>query len=90
MINDASRAFFEAPMQEGRHLCIELPDEDLSPADRKRDVVGHLQQRLYGTRDAAANGGGEMHAEVRFRGWKVQPVHVPPSRTRDDLLGTRG
>ena len=53
MINDVSRAFFEAPMQ--RDLCIELPDEDLSEVDKRKDMVGYLNQSLYGTRDAAAN-----------------------------------
>ena len=55
MINDVSRAFFEAPMQAGRNLCIELPDEDLSSEDKEDDMVGYLNQGLYGTRDAAAN-----------------------------------
>ena len=35
MINDVSRAFFEAPMQPDRHLCIELPMEDLSEEQSK-------------------------------------------------------
>ena len=52
MLNDVSRAFFEAPMQ--RCLCIELPEEVMTPEDRRRDVVGLLHQSLYGTRDAAA------------------------------------
>ena len=53
MINDVSRAFFEAPMQ--RNLCIELPEEELCDHERGQDLVGHLHQSLYGTRDAAAN-----------------------------------
>ena len=53
MINDVSRAFFVVPMQ--RHLCVELPEEDKTEEDRENDMVGYLQQSLYGTRDAAAN-----------------------------------
>ena len=39
MINDVSRAFFEAPMQAGRFLCVELPEEDMTPEDKRRDMV---------------------------------------------------
>ena len=38
MINDVSRAFFEAPIN--REVCIELPDEDLDDDDRDSDMVG--------------------------------------------------
>ena len=37
MINDVARAFFEAPAT--RDICIEIPKEDLSEADRKHDKV---------------------------------------------------
>ena len=53
MINDVARAFFEAPAV--RQVCVELPEEDQTPEDRRRDHVGHLQMSLYGTRDAAMN-----------------------------------
>ena len=46
MLNDVSRAFFEAPMQ--RNLCIELPDEVMTAEDRRKDMVGLLKQSLYG------------------------------------------
>ena len=50
MVNDVSRAFFEADAS--RTVCIELPPEspDFAPG-----VVGLLKKSLYGTRDAAAN-----------------------------------
>ncbi len=51
VINDVVRAFFEAPAT--RNICIEIPKEDLSEADRRHDKVGHLRLSLYGTRDAA-------------------------------------
>ena len=38
MINDVSRAFFEAPM--GREVCIELPEEDLEEEDAGKDFFG--------------------------------------------------
>ena len=53
MINDVARAFFEAPVR--RNICIELPAEDYTEEDERKDMVGHLVQSLYGTRDAAAN-----------------------------------
>ena len=53
MINDISRAFFDAPVK--RNICIELPDEELTEEDRARGVVGKLNLSLYGTRDASVN-----------------------------------
>ena len=51
MINDVARALFEAPAV--RNVCIEIPSEDLTDADRRHDKVWHLRMSLYGTRDAA-------------------------------------
>ena len=51
MINDVARAFFEAPTK--RDICIELPAETMTEEDIKNDMVGKLEQSLYGTRDAA-------------------------------------
>ena len=53
MVNDAARAFFEAPAM--RSVCIEIPKEDLTEADKRHDNVGHLYMRLHGTRGAAMN-----------------------------------
>ena len=53
MVNDVSRAFFEAPAV--RQVCVELPEEDYTQAGRIADNVGHLKMSLYGTRDAAMN-----------------------------------
>ena len=69
MINDVSRAFFEAPMQ--RNVCIELPDEDLDEKDRGKDMVGHLRMSLYGTRDAAANFQHEVKKFMKSNGFTV-------------------
>ena len=68
MINDVSRAFFEAPMQ--RHLCVELPEDTMSSEDRRRDVVGLLNQSLYGTRDAAANFQKEVAKYMEKNGFR--------------------
>jgi hypothetical protein len=68
MINDVSRAFFEAPMQ--RNLCVELPDEVLTPEERKRDMVGFLNQSLYGTRDAAANFQTDVASFMKRQGFQ--------------------
>ena len=51
MINDVSRALFEAPIQ--RSVCIELPKYK-SKEDTRRDMFGHLTKSLYGERDADA------------------------------------
>ena len=51
MINDVSRAFFEAPAH--RPICVEVPAE--AKVGIEGDVVGYLHKSLYGTRDAAAN-----------------------------------
>ena len=56
---DASKAFFEDPIQRG--LCIELPADDMREGDKKRDMVGHSKQSLCGTRNVAAN----FQAEVQ-------------------------
>ena len=53
MVNDISRAFFEAPIK--RDVCIELPEEGMTLEDVEQDMVGQLEMSLYGTRDAAAN-----------------------------------
>ena len=49
MLNDVSRAFFNAKVT--REVYIQLPQEDLEPGER--DMVGRLNLCLYGTRDAA-------------------------------------
>ena len=49
MVNDESRAFFNAPAT--RLIYIELPKED----DNGDNMVGRLRMSLYGTRDAALN-----------------------------------
>ncbi len=82
MINDVSRAFFEAKAT--RPICIELPDEDLTEEDRRRDVVGFLMLSLYVTREAAMNWQEEVAKDMLrwgFRGGDLQPMPIPPSRT---------
>eukprot|EP00973_Karenia_brevis_P073065 10147862-Karenia_brevis.AAC.1 len=59
MINDISRAFFEAPAR--REICVEIPEMMKTENDRKFDNVGLLKKSLYGTRDASAN----FQAEVK-------------------------
>ena len=56
MVNDVSRAFFEAPAR--RIICVELPEESRGDGEEE---VGLLQMSLYGTRDAAAN----FQAEIK-------------------------
>ena len=56
MLNDVSRAFFEAPAK--RIICIEWPGEEW--LQRQDDVV-ILDYSVYATRDASAN----FQAEVR-------------------------
>ena len=62
MINDVARAFFEAKAT--RTVCVELPPESLTEDDKKKDLVGVLNMRLYGTRDAATNWQKEVATEM--------------------------
>ena len=74
MVNDVARAFFEAPMR--RTVCVELPAEALTEAEREQGVVGLLQMSLYGTRDAAANFQEEVRKvmiELGFRQSRFSP-----------------
>lgn len=66
MIQDISRAFFEAKAI--RDVCVEIPEEDRDPKDG--DVVGHLQMSLYGTRDAAMNWQEEVARQMRAWGFR--------------------
>ena len=54
--------FFEAKAT--RKVCIELPDEDKTPEDIRKDNVGLLQMSLYGTIDAATNWQEEVAKEM--------------------------
>jgi len=53
MTNDVSRAFFYAPIQEGQHIYVQLPAEDMLPGEE--DMCGKLNFSMYGTRRAATN-----------------------------------
>ena len=53
MTNDVSRAFFYAPIQEGQHIYVQLPAEDMLPGEE--DMCGRLNFSMYGTRRAATN-----------------------------------
>jgi hypothetical protein len=68
MINDISRAYFEAPMR--RFLCVELPDEARDQKDYEEDNVGLLLMSLYGTRDAAANFQAEVNVFMKSCGFR--------------------
>ena len=76
MVNDVSRAFFEAPAV--RQVCVEIPEEDLTAADRRADNVGHLRMSLYGTRDAAMNWQEEVAREMSKWGFKKGKVQSWP------------
>ena len=51
MLNDVSRAFFNAKVT--REVYVQLPAEDVEPGEE--GMVGRLNLCLYGTRDAAMN-----------------------------------
>ena len=53
MTNDVSRAYFYAPVQEGQHIYVKLPVEDMLPGDEQ--MCGKLNYSMYGTRRAATN-----------------------------------
>lgn len=62
MIHGVARAFFEALAV--RQVCVELPQEDQTLEDRRRDHVGHPQISFYRTRDAAMNWQEEVAREM--------------------------
>lgn len=68
MINDVSRAFFEAPAT--RNICVEIPAEDRTDMDTRHDKVGHLRMSLYGTRDASTNWQEEVAREMSEWGFR--------------------
>ena len=53
MTNDVSRAYFYAPIQEGQHIYVKLPSEDILPGEEH--MCGKLNYSMYGTRRAATN-----------------------------------
>ena len=53
MTNDVSRAYFYAPIQEGQHIYVKLPAEDILPGEEH--MCGKLNYSMYGTRPAATN-----------------------------------
>ena len=53
MTNDVSRAYFYAPIQEGQHIYVKLPEEDILPGEEQ--MCGKLNYSMYGTRRAATN-----------------------------------
>ena len=67
MINDVSRAFFEAPAT--RNICVEIPSEVKTYVDVRHDRVGHLRMSLYGTRDASTNWQEEVAREMKKLGF---------------------
>ena len=68
MVNDVSRAFFEAPAV--RQVCVEIPDEDLTAADRRADNVGHRRMSLYGTKGTSMSWQEEVAKEMIRWGFK--------------------
>ena len=85
MVNDVSRAFFEVPSV--RQVCVELPDEDKTHADKVAENVDHLQTGLYGTRDAAMNCQEEVAREMKK--WSFQRGRYNPCmywKSSDDFL----
>ena len=74
MINDVSHAFFEAKAT--RHICVELPKEDLEHGEEDQDLVGFLEMSLYGTRDAAANFQKEVRRTMHKMGFRMGRYNV--------------
>ena len=66
MINDVSRAFFDSPAT--RNICVEIPAEDMTDADRRHDKIGRLRMSVYGTRDVALNLQDEVAREMLTAG----------------------
>ena len=74
MINDVSRAFFEADAT--RDMAVELPEESKSEEDRRLDRVAILKKSLYGARDAAMNIQKEVRKMMTASGFEVGQYNV--------------
>ena len=68
MVNDVSRAFFEAPVK--KLVCVEIPPDMKSEEDEAEDMVGLLQMSMHGTRDASANFQAEVTRFMQSRGFE--------------------
>ena len=53
MTNDVSRAYFYAPIQEGHHIYVKLPPEDIFPGEEQ--MCEKLNYSMYGRRRAPTN-----------------------------------
>ena len=85
MVNDISRAFFEAKAT--RKLCVELPSEDMTDEDYRLDKVGLLEMSLYGTRDAATNWQEEVARSMA--GWGFKRSTYNPCLYWNQMTGVR-
>ncbi|MDA8583666.1 Ty1/Copia family ribonuclease HI [bacterium] len=68
MIHDVSRALCEA--RATRNVCVELPAEYVTDADRRHDKVGRLRLSLYGTKGAAIKWQYEVAREIIKAGFR--------------------
>ena len=69
MVNDVSRAYFYAPVEE--QVYTELLDEEKEDG---RDLVGRLRKAMYGTRSAAQAWQREVNETMKEIGFKVCKV----------------
>ena len=69
MLNDVSRAFFYAPVQEHHRIYVDLCDEILEEHEVGR-VCGRLKKSMYGTKAAAQNWQRAVQDTMRRLGFK--------------------
>ena len=76
MLNDVSRAFFYAPIQDHHFIYVELCEEILEDGEAGR-VCGRLKKSMYGTKAAAQNWQRAVQnamASLGFRQGRSSPV----------------
>ena len=68
MLNDVSRAFFYAPIQEQHCIYVELCDEVLA-GEHERGLCGRLKKSMYGTKAAAQNWQRQVQSTMKELGF---------------------
>ena len=88
MVNDVSRAYFYAKVKS--EIFVELPLEDKSAEDMRKDNVGRLNLSLYGTREAALNWQDEVAEHLTgigfVRGSASSCIYHHPERSVATLV----
>ena len=88
MTNDVSRAYFYAPIQDGQHIYVKLPPEDVLPGEEH--MCGKLNYSMYGTRLCRHKLANALYQSVSaewIRNWNCKQLYFPQSNKKCILYG---